>query len=71
VFEQLQQIEPTATLNRTARFVDTGRIITTGGISAGIDGSFHVVARLLGRTISDRTATYMEFAWCPDRAYAT
>lgn len=70
VFEHLQQIEPSARLNREARFVDTGKIVTTGGISAGIDGSFHVVARLLGRGIADRTAAYMEYAWNPDRVYA-
>lgn len=71
VFEHLQQIEPTARLNRDARFVDTGQIITTGGISAGIDASFHVVARLLGRGIADGTAAYMEYAWQSERAYAS
>lgn len=69
VFDHLQEIEPTAVLNRRARFVDTGKIITTGGISAGIDGSFHVVARLLGLKIAEKTAAYMEYAWKPDRDY--
>ena len=54
-----------ARLDRGARFVDTGRIITTGGISAAIDGSFHVVARLLGDEIASRTARYMEYSWQP------
>jgi transcriptional regulator GlxA family with amidase domain len=65
VFEHLQELEPTAVLNRRARYIDTGQIITTGGISAGIDGSFHVVARLLGRAIADGTAAYMEYTRAP------
>lgn len=69
VFEHLQEIEPTARLNRNARFVDTGKIITTGGISAGIDGSFHVVARLLGKAIAEKSAAYMEYSWAPTMTY--
>lgn len=53
------------------RFVDNGRIVTTAGISAGIDGSLHVVARLLGRRIADQVATYMEYHWSPDAFLAT
>jgi len=70
VFDHLQEIEPTARLNHNARFVDTGRIITTGGISAGIDGSFHVVARLLGQSIAEKSAAYMEYSWSPTMDYA-
>jgi transcriptional regulator GlxA family with amidase domain len=48
------------------RFVDNGKIITTAGVSAGIDGSLHLVARLLGRYVADRTAEYMEYKWAPE-----
>jgi transcriptional regulator GlxA family with amidase domain len=43
------------------RFVDNGQIITAGGISAGIDASLHVIARLLGRDKARATAEYMEY----------
>jgi tetratricopeptide (TPR) repeat protein len=46
--------------------VDNGAIITTAGVSAGIDGSLHTVARLLGRNVADRTARYMEYRWVPE-----
>lgn len=69
VFEHLEEIEPTAIVKRDARFVDTGKVITTGGISAGIDGSFHLLARLLGKNIAKNTARYMEYGWEPDRTY--
>jgi len=48
------------------RFVDNGKMITTAGVSAGIDGSLHLVARLLGRYVADRTAEYMEYKWAPE-----
>lgn len=36
---------------RTARYVDAGKIITTAGISAGIDGALHLVARESGERL--------------------
>ncbi|MDX1952406.1 MAG: DJ-1/PfpI family protein [Verrucomicrobiota bacterium] len=45
------------------RFVDTGKIITSGGIAAGIDMSLHVVARLLGEETAREAADYMEYPW--------
>lgn len=65
VYEHLGQIAPQAVLRRDARVVDTGKVVTTGGISAGIDGSFHVVARLLGLDVAKHTAAYMEYRWVP------
>jgi putative intracellular protease/amidase len=48
------------------RFIDNGKIITTAGVSAGIDGSLHVVARLKGLTHARMTASMMEYDWQPD-----
>src|ERR1700730_7372087 len=31
------------------RYVDNGKIITTAGLSSGIDGAFHLVSRILGK----------------------
>lgn len=66
----LQKRYPKAAVKRGRRFVDNGRIVTTAGISAGIDGSLHVVARLLGRMVADDVATYMEYAWSPEASLA-
>jgi putative intracellular protease/amidase len=62
----LRKQAPKARVQDGRRFIDNGRIVTTAGVSAGIDGSLHVVARLLGRVIADRTARYMEYRWTPD-----
>jgi tetratricopeptide (TPR) repeat protein len=67
----LQKKYPKAAVKRGRRFVDNGHVVTTAGISAGIDGSLHVVARLLGRGVADDVATYMEYAWSPEASLAT
>ncbi|WP_316979796.1 DJ-1/PfpI family protein [Shumkonia mesophila] len=42
-------------------WVDEGRIVTSAGISAGIDMSLYLVERLLGRPAAERTARQMEY----------
>jgi putative intracellular protease/amidase len=69
--DALQKMTPKTAVKRGRRFVDNGHIVTTAGISAGIDGSLHVVARLLGRRVADQVATYMEYAWVPEASLAT
>lgn len=69
--ESLQQAYPKAAVKAGRRFVDNGHVVTTAGISAGIDGSLHVVARLLGRRIADQVANYMEYSWVPEATLAT
>jgi transcriptional regulator GlxA family with amidase domain len=64
--EELRKQAPKADVQEGRRFVDNGRIITTAGVSAGIDGALHLVARLLGRAAADRTARYMEYHWTPE-----
>lgn len=44
-----------------ARFVDNGHIITTAGVSAGIDGALHLVSKILGLEKADKIASYIEY----------
>jgi len=66
----LQKKYPKAMVKRGRRYVDNGHVVTTAGISAGIDGSLHLVARLLGRQVADDVANYMEYAWVPEASLA-
>ncbi len=59
----LQERHPRVTVVRDARVVDEGRLITAGGISAGIDLALHIVARTAGPEIASLTARRMEYAW--------
>jgi putative intracellular protease/amidase/YHS domain-containing protein len=49
-----------------ARFVDNGRIITSAGVSAGIDAALHLVGRLIAPEAAEATAKYMEYDWRPE-----
>jgi len=63
----LASLAPTAKVRSDVRFVDSGKVVTTAGVSAGIDGSLHVVARLLGRAAAEDVAHYMEYEWRPEQ----
>jgi transcriptional regulator GlxA family with amidase domain len=67
----LQKQFPKTTVRDGRRFVDNGHVVTTAGISAGIDGSLHVVARLLGRRVADQVSRYMEYHWTPESYLST
>ena len=54
---------PALTVREGVRWVDQGRLVTSAGISAGIDMSLHLVARLAGMELAERTARQMEFEW--------
>ena len=68
--DEFEKEFPNVRVRRGNRFVDNGKIVTTAGVSAGIDGSLHVVARLLGSYVAGQTAEYMEYRWTPE-AYLT
>lgn len=61
----LAEAAPGATVCPGERFVDNGKIVTSAGISAGIDMSFHIVARLHGEAMARRTAQLMEYEYYP------
>ena len=44
-----------------ARFVDNGRVITSSGVSAGIDMALHVVGKIWGPKVAMTTQKYMEY----------
>jgi len=60
--ELLKELAPEAVVEEEERFIDNGRIVLSAGISAGIDTSLHVVAKLLGTEQALKTARYMEYA---------
>lgn len=57
------------TVENRGRFVDNGKIITTAGVSSGIDGALHLVAKLKGLKHAQMTAEMMEYKWIPEATY--
>jgi transcriptional regulator GlxA family with amidase domain len=60
---ELREMYPSLTVLDQTRWVDEGSIVTSAGISAGIDMSLHLVERLAGRELALNTARRMEFDW--------
>lgn len=64
----LKKAVPAAKVLSNVRFVDNGKVITTAGISAGIDGALHLVSEIRGRETAIAVAKYMEYdKWVPDQ----
>jgi transcriptional regulator GlxA family with amidase domain len=59
--DKLEDKYPKIKVIRNVKFVDEGNIITSGGISAGINMSFHIIKRLFGSDIAKSTSKYMEY----------
>ncbi len=59
----LQTQFPALTVVPDVAWVDSGAVVTSGGISAGIDMTLHLVERLHSRALAERTARQMEFRW--------
>lgn len=60
-FTTLAMQYPKLTVKRGARFVDSGHVATSAGLSAGIDLAMHVVTRYYGNQAARDTAYYMEY----------
>lgn len=59
----LQRSFPDLRVREGVRWLDQGRIVTSAGISAGIDMSLALVARLASPDLAERTARQMDYAW--------
>jgi len=64
--QSLALLDPDVKVFTNRRFVDNGKVMTTAGISAGIDGALHVVARMCGDETAWKVARNMEYDWRPD-----
>jgi transcriptional regulator GlxA family with amidase domain/DNA-directed RNA polymerase subunit RPC12/RpoP len=50
------------------RFVDNGNVITSAGVSAGIDASFHLIVKILGEDWAEAIATNLEYKYEPHKS---
>lgn len=53
------------------RWVDTGNVVTAGGLSSGIAMALHIVERLQGRELAVQTAAQIEYDWDPDAGFTS
>lgn len=60
-YDILQKLDPTVSINKSARYMDHDRIITAAGVSAGIDMSFHILKRFYGDEFANTVRSYIEY----------
>jgi putative intracellular protease/amidase len=66
---RLRRTYPQINVVNDQRVVDNGKILTTAGLSAGIDGALHMVAVLDGEDAAQTIALMLEYNWQPNKAY--
>jgi|SRR6185436_134654 len=57
---------PMVKMVKDKRFVDNGRIITTEGVSAGIDGSLYLLSKIFNKETADNVARQIMYNWKPE-----
>ena len=63
VLDQMEQMFPGVTVERGLHVVDEGDVVTSAGISAGIDMALRVVERQQGEAVARETARQMEYPY--------
>lgn len=61
-YKMLEMSYPKVKVQRRVRFVESGNLACSGGLSAGIDLALRVVTRYFGPDTADATASMMEYA---------
>lgn len=60
-YDLLTSIDPSITVNKEARYMDHGLIMTAAGVSAGIDLSFHILRKFYGKEAAAKVRQYIEY----------
>jgi transcriptional regulator GlxA family with amidase domain len=50
------------------RWADAGHVVTSGGLTSGMHMALHVVARVEGQEMAERTARQLDMDWNPNPA---
>jgi putative intracellular protease/amidase len=64
-FDSMARAYPTVEIVRDRRWVDTGKLVTSAGLSSGIDAALHVVAEVHGIDYARTVALTLEYDWQP------
>lgn len=63
--EALKKDEPSVSIAYDQRFTDNGKIVTTAGLSSGIDGALHLIERYGSKFDAEQVALGLEYNWQP------
>ncbi|MEU1942258.1 DJ-1/PfpI family protein [Streptomyces sp. NPDC020125] len=71
VLDDLATRYPGVDVQTGQRWVDAGHIVTSAGVSAGIDMALHFVDRLEGAEMARSVAHVLEYPWSPEPSSTT
>jgi transcriptional regulator GlxA family with amidase domain len=64
--QRMRDMFPGTQVLENVRWVDDGAVISSSGVSAGIDMSLHVIERLHGAEVAANAARHMEYDYWPN-----
>jgi putative intracellular protease/amidase len=67
--DQLARRYPKVDVARDVRWADNGRIVTSAGLSSGLDAALHIVDRLRGTEQARSVALHLEYDWKPEGGF--
>ncbi len=68
-FEWVSTQGPNVVWEKQARWVEDDRFFTSSGVSAGMDMSLAVIAKIQGQKIAEQVATWAEYEWHQDSTW--
>lgn len=63
--DRLSELDSSIEVRRDERFVDDGDVITSAGVSAGIDMALHLIVRLVGPERARQVRRYIQYEPSP------
>ncbi len=69
LIEGLKDVAPKAEVVSDERYTDNGKIITSAGLSSGIDAAIYLVSKYQGVGNAQRLATHLEYDWSPNKGF--
>jgi putative intracellular protease/amidase len=67
--DELATAFPKIQVIRDVRWADNGKLVTSAGLSSGIDAALHVVAKVRGTDEARTVALRLEYDWKPDGGF--
>jgi len=61
LIDTLEQHNPESNIKRGVRYVDQGQLITTAGITAGIDAALYLIGKHYGQEMVDTIIELFEY----------
>jgi hypothetical protein len=70
LIDELKQNYPKVHVHSDRRFADNGKIVTSAGLSSGIDATLHLISKIQGNGRAQSIALHMEYNWQPEVNFA-